>query len=276
MSIGSVIANRRKDLGITQGALAEKLDVSFQAVSLWERDESLPDTDRLQDIAAALSIRVSELFEEEGVEPSHWDLKDEMFSVDHMYKRVQEYSRAKRYTEALTAIRVMKKAHEGQFRKGKDHIPYIFHPLLMACHAFALGIDDDELISTILLHDVLEDCDVTEEELGVNAAITEAVKLLSYTEPDGMSEEEAMERYYCGIASNRIATIVKLLDRCNNVSTMAMGFTRKKMAEYIEETERYVYPLFDIVKENYDTYYNAAFLLKYQMKSILESLKRTL
>ena len=40
MSIGSKIADRRKELGMTQQDLVEKLDVSFQAVSSWEREES--------------------------------------------------------------------------------------------------------------------------------------------------------------------------------------------------------------------------------------------
>ena len=44
MSIGSQIAKRGKELGMTQQELAESLDVSFQAVSSWERDEYLPDT----------------------------------------------------------------------------------------------------------------------------------------------------------------------------------------------------------------------------------------
>ena len=38
MNIGRIISERRKALRLTQQALAEKLNVSFQAVSKWEND----------------------------------------------------------------------------------------------------------------------------------------------------------------------------------------------------------------------------------------------
>ena len=43
MIIGSKIAFNRKKLGITQDALAQKLEVSNQAVSKWESDQCSPD-----------------------------------------------------------------------------------------------------------------------------------------------------------------------------------------------------------------------------------------
>ena len=41
MNIGTVIMNKRKLLGLTQQALATKLNVSFQAISKWENGGSL-------------------------------------------------------------------------------------------------------------------------------------------------------------------------------------------------------------------------------------------
>lgn len=43
MNIGSTISELRKKANMTQSEVAEQLGVSFQAVSKWERDESLPD-----------------------------------------------------------------------------------------------------------------------------------------------------------------------------------------------------------------------------------------
>ena len=274
MSIGRKIAERRKELKMTQQDLAESLDVTFQAVSSWERDEYLPETDRLKDIAGALSMKVSELFEEEGVDPSRWELHDAMFSISNMEKRVRDYARAKDMPQTLKALRLMKKAHEGQVRKGKDQVPYIIHPLMLACHGFALGIDSDELIATCLLHDVIEDCNITAKDIPLEAEVIEAVELLTFRQAEGMSEDEYTALYYKGISKNKIASIVKLLDRCNNISTMATAFSKKKMASYIDETEKYVFPLLDIVKHEYDEYYNASFLLKYQLLSVMESIKR--
>lgn len=279
MSIGSRIFERRTELKMTQQTLAEAVGVSFQAVSSWERDEYLPDTDKLKIIAGALSTKISWLFEEEGIEPSRWELHDAMFSVDHMMKKVRDYAHARDMQNTLTALQVMEKYHSGAYRKGRDgaeKVPYIIHPLMLACHAFALGIADDVVVPVCLLHDVLEDTEAEPEDLGMPEEVVEAVKLVSFDKNCAPTEEEAEALYYDRIATNRVAAIVKLLDRCNNISTMATGFTREHMADYIDETEQYVLPLLTKVKHGYDEYYNAAFLLVYHMRSILETLKRTL
>jgi len=278
MSIGSQIVIRRKQIGMTQQMLADKLDVSFQAVSSWERDEYLPETDKLKPLAATLNTTVSFLMEEISAPVKQWELHDAMFSADNMLRRVRMYSQAKKMTETQKALRIMLKYHEGAVRKSNsgEEVPYVIHPLMMACHAFALGIDSDELVATVLLHDVVEDCDVTADELDVNEEIKTTVAILSHVKIEGQSKEESNIAYYEGIRTNKIASIVKLLDRCNNVSTMAPGFKPTKMVEYIEETEQFVLPLLENVKHEYDEYYDAAFLLKYQFLSVMESLKRTL
>ena len=58
MSLGSNIAETRKLRGLTQEKLAELVGVSFQAVSTWERDENLPDTEHLQILATALNTSI--------------------------------------------------------------------------------------------------------------------------------------------------------------------------------------------------------------------------
>ena len=68
-------------------------------------------------------------------------------------------------------------------------------------------------------------------------------------------------------------TFVKLLDRCNNVSTMAGSFPRGRMVEYIEETEQYILPLASVLKNEYPEYSDLAFLSKYQILSVLETIK---
>ena len=56
--VGSQIMELRKARGMTQGALGERLGVTFQAVSKWERGETLPDTAILVDLADALGTTV--------------------------------------------------------------------------------------------------------------------------------------------------------------------------------------------------------------------------
>lgn len=280
MQIGQRIRYYRKKRGMTQEQLAEKVGVSFQTISSWENDEYLPQLDKVETIANALSVTIADLCAENTFEAPEWQLKDQIFNEEHMYKFIKAYAGSTGAKNTMAALPYAKKMHEGQYRKGPGKIPYIVHPLHMACHALALGLNEDELIATILLHDVCEDCKdeegnpIPKEALPVSDAVKEAVALV--TKP---SEEYKgwHKDYYGAIKENRLATITKVLDRCNNISMMATGFSKQKMTSYITATETYVVPLLDVMKRDYaDTCYNAAFLIKYQILSLLETLKRLL
>ena len=61
MKIGGYIQHLRKAAGLTQKELAEKLGVSFQAVSKWENGDALPDTGLLLELCDALNTTVDKL-----------------------------------------------------------------------------------------------------------------------------------------------------------------------------------------------------------------------
>lgn len=58
---GALIAGRRKELGLSQAELAERLHVTDKAVSRWETGRGMPAIDSLEPLAEALSLTVSEL-----------------------------------------------------------------------------------------------------------------------------------------------------------------------------------------------------------------------
>lgn len=62
MNIGNQIIYFRKQLGITQDALAQKLEVSNQAVSKWESNQCCPDISLLPTLADIFGITIDELF----------------------------------------------------------------------------------------------------------------------------------------------------------------------------------------------------------------------
>lgn len=194
-------------------------------------------------------------------------LSDRLFNEDRMYSYISTYASLNGLTQTAKVLPYARKLHEGQTRKGRDHVPYIYHPLLVACHALALDLDDDNLVSAALLHDVCEDCGIAVEDLPVNEETKYAVALLTKT--DGRT----MEQYYQDISQNWIATMVKLIDRCNNVSGMATGFSQHKMVDYINETEKYILPLLRIAKHRFLKYTNQIFLIKYHMISVITTLK---
>jgi len=65
---GSFVQARRKELGMTQAELAEKLYVTPKAVSRWERGVGFPDIKLLQPLSDALQITIVELMHTERIE----------------------------------------------------------------------------------------------------------------------------------------------------------------------------------------------------------------
>ena len=62
-TMGTMIAELRKQQGMTQMELAGKMGVTDKAVSKWERDLSCPDINSLPDLAEILSVSVDELMQ---------------------------------------------------------------------------------------------------------------------------------------------------------------------------------------------------------------------
>ena len=277
METGKVIAERRKALQLTQAELAEEIGVSPQAVSRWESGKNLPDLDKLPDIAEALKVSVRRLLGDRHVPEHLWSVRDKMFSEKNMFTRLKTTAEERGQEQTYRALYYIREKHAGQNRKPLKYsaarIPYIIHPLMMACHAQSLGIMDDEVLSTILLHDVCEDCGVEPAELPFSGTVREAVDLLTKKNMPGVPKNERNRLYYEAIGRNKIASIAKVIDRCNNVSTMALSFTDLKISSYIDETEEFILPLLDTIKKKYPEYNNAVFLIKYQLLSVLESLK---
>ena len=56
-----IISKRRRELGLTQQQLAEKLNISDKVISKWETGKSLPDTSMLIPLAEALQISIEQL-----------------------------------------------------------------------------------------------------------------------------------------------------------------------------------------------------------------------
>ena len=123
------------------------------------------------------------------------------------------------YTEMTKkAIRFAFQAHEGQL--DRSGLPYILHPLHLAEQ-----MTSEDACVTALLHDVLEDTDVTVEDLrkeGFSETQIEAVELLS------RSEDEDYFDYVRRIRSNALAKEVKLADLAHNRDRTRLEYISEK------------------------------------------------
>ena len=71
MKIGNKIAERRKDLGLTQLEFADKMNVTRQTVSRWENGAIMPDIDKIADIATLLNVSCDYLLRDDLAETEH-------------------------------------------------------------------------------------------------------------------------------------------------------------------------------------------------------------
>ncbi len=62
-SFGSMIQEMRKEAGMTQAELAERMGVTDKAVSKWERDISFPDINTIPKLAEIFNVSVDELMQ---------------------------------------------------------------------------------------------------------------------------------------------------------------------------------------------------------------------
>ena len=75
-SIGETIAYFRKQKGMTQSELAEKMNVTDKAVSKWERNLSCPDINKISKLADILDVSVEELLKTKKQDYSNSKIKE--------------------------------------------------------------------------------------------------------------------------------------------------------------------------------------------------------
>ena len=196
------------------------------------------------------------------------------YNIDRMYAHIHEFAVSRQMEQTVQALSFARKMHSGQYRKSGEE--YIIHPLTMACHALSLGMADDTLISTILLHDVCEDCGVSPQELPVSPEVRRGVELMTFTVLDGETQDAAKRRYYDRLGENKTAAVTKLIDRCHNGSTMAGTFSKEKMKAYIEETREYVLPLLCRTGERYPDLAGVLFSIRYHITSVIDAAEHIL
>lgn len=96
--IGKFIASCRKEQGMTQAVLAERLGISDRAVSKWETGKSLPDSGIMLELCGLLKINVNELLSGEKIMAESYDKRAEE-NLLAMKREVEEKNRQMLRTE---------------------------------------------------------------------------------------------------------------------------------------------------------------------------------
>lgn len=138
-----------------------------------------------------------------------------------------------------TAIALAAEKHKDMFDKGG--MPYILHPLKVMHY---LKTDDIELMCVAVLHDVVEDCDVTYKDLmnyGMSVRVVNAIACL--TKVPG----EDHEMYLAKIKGNDDAIRVKLCDLRHNMDARRLKGISDKDSKRMDKYCKMYYELKDLV-----------------------------
>ena len=134
------------------------------------------------------------------------------------------------------AIRFATVAHEGQLRKYTGE-PYITHPIAVS-EIVKTVTDDEEMIAAAILHDVIEDCFVSREQLRVDfgvviSTLVHQLSDISLSFHGNRALRKSMDRYWLSCACDKAKTI-KLADLIHNSSSILVAdkdFAKVYMSE---------------------------------------------
>ena len=110
MSFAEIIGAYRRELGLTQEGLAQKLGVTNQAVSKWESGQSCPDIALLPQLADLFGITIDELF---GRQPKAVAAQTELGWPDDGVLRVVLYAGHRQITEPIEVADEIHFCYEG-------------------------------------------------------------------------------------------------------------------------------------------------------------------
>ncbi len=80
-SMGEIISTLRKEKGMTQKEIADRLGITDKAVSKWERDVAYPDTGTIPKLAEILGVTVEELMNAKSVPVSENKKTDDVIDI---------------------------------------------------------------------------------------------------------------------------------------------------------------------------------------------------
>jgi guanosine-3',5'-bis(diphosphate) 3'-pyrophosphohydrolase len=160
--------------------------------------------------------------------------------VEHLFRSLELHLNADELSRVQNAYELARVAHAGQMRD--EGTPYILHPVRVASVlSDELGLYSCELACAALLHDVIEDSDVTREQLSHEFGHTVARIVWLLTK----LPEVSLAGYLAAIeeASDIKAPIVKLCDRLDNLRFLMRSPKAEKKRRYIKTTKQYYLPL---------------------------------
>lgn len=211
----------------------------------------------------------------------------EYWMIQSAYEYVEFYAIKNELLNTAIALPLARGLHNGDHRKSTlvkgditYRLPYVIHPLMVCKMLIELRIplsheEQDILYAAALCHDMIEDIPFLDhgKELTIqyhlHPDVYETVLTVSKRKDFTKEEEKA---HFQAIAENKLATLIKLSDRGNNVEDL-YNMSAKKVHEYVAETHEYLFPICQYAKEHYPSLLQALQILEDKMHCLTDAAK---
>lgn len=191
-----------------------------------------------------------------------------LVEIDNRFQEIKNLFHHKNYSTEMIckAYDIAKSLHKDQQRK--DGTLYISHPVEVALILAQLDFDE-KVISAALLHDVVEDCGYTLEQIKTefDSQVAEMVDCVSaidqakfvFDENDiyedknfekASIEEQSFKKLIALGRKNPLGFCIKFADRLHNLRTIEC-FPYSKQLEKVKETERWIIPIANTLNAEY-------------------------
>ena len=160
---------------------------------------------------------------------------------DKLMQAVDKNPKSLNKEKIVDALEFAQSAHNGQLRKSGE--PYIIHPMSVAKILVDMGMDTDTVVAA-LLHDVVEDTEVTlsqvEHKFGSDvAALVDGVTKLGLLPLSTKEEQQAenVRKMLLAMSQDIRVVIIKLADRLHNMRTIDYVGEQKQRDKSLETME---------------------------------------
>ncbi|MDE6853337.1 MAG: bifunctional (p)ppGpp synthetase/guanosine-3',5'-bis(diphosphate) 3'-pyrophosphohydrolase [Lachnospiraceae bacterium] len=161
-----------------------------------------------------------------------------------LIEMIRKYHPSDDITQIEKAYRIADQAHEGQLRKSGE--PYIIHPICVCIILAELELDKETIVAG-MLHDVVEDTVMTEEEIAAEfgdevALLVDGVTKLTqinYVADKVEVQAENLRKMFLAMAKDIRVILIKLADRLHNMRTMQYQTPPKQKEKSTETIDIY-------------------------------------
>lgn len=167
------------------------------------------------------------------------DEEGEIMTLESYLARLESFNQKYSIDRIKSAFMLAESSHEGQKRKSGE--AYIIHPIEVSLILAELGMDEDTIVGA-LLHDVVEDTEISlddiEEQFGKDIAIiVDGVTKLTKTHFQTKKEQqvENLRKMFLAMGNDVRIILIKLADRLHNMRTLNY-MSEEKKKEKAQET----------------------------------------